>query len=151
MATAVQQQSFSTQQLLHSAAGDQLRIGVLNSKSLADGIHPVYLQGKLYRITDKRRGEPHVACAISLLNNLKYEPESTLQVLKQDKRIGALHVQGGEIQSLTLAPEQLQMMKDQGVKEIAFKVGHFVLRTKDKMILREYTSDKEYAHFTQLF
>lgn len=150
MATTIQRQSLPTQQLF-PPAGDQLRIGVLNSKSLADGIHPVYLQGKLYRISDKRGGEPHVACAISLLNNLKFEPKTDLQTLKQDKRIGALHVQDGQIKSLTLAPEQLEMMKDNRVNEIAFKVGHFVLRTKDEMILREYASEEEYTQFTRLF
>lgn len=150
MATAIQRPALPTQLSSHVSAGDPL-IGNLNSQALPDGISPVYLQGKLYRITDKRGSEPCIACAISLLSNLQYDTQTNLQTLKQENRIGALHVQDGEIKSLTLTKDQIEMMQVNGVNEIAFQVNQRVLRIKEGMILREYTSDEEYQVFTSLF
>lgn len=122
-------------------------MGVLKSEALSNGLSPVYLHGRLYKIKNKSGGEPRVVCAISLLNNLANDPEVTLSNMKKEKQIGVLDVQKGKIKSLTLSKDQIQMMKENGVNEIAFKVKNTVLLVKDQMILRQFTSEEEYQQY----
>jgi hypothetical protein len=149
MATAVQRPSQSTH-IFDTPKVDQIKYAELNSKALSEGVSPVYLQGKLYKITDKSGMEPRIACAVSLLNDLEFEPESSLQALKEEHRIGAIHVEDGEIKSLTLAEDQIQILRENGVNEIAFKVDNTVLIIKEKVILRKYSSGEEYDQFFAL-
>lgn len=131
----------------HPSQFENPSIGLLNSQALPDGISPVYMQGELYKIKNKKGGEPLIACAISLLNHLENVASKQLSNLKEEKRIGYLHVQEGKIKSLTLPDDQLQMMQKHGVNEIAFKVNNTVLIIKDQMILRKFTSEAEYKSY----
>ena len=133
----VQNPPLSTQ-LFDTYMVDHPKIGVLNSKALPQGESVIYIHAKLYKITDKKGSEPRIVCAISLLNNLEYEPETDLETLKKDKRVGFIHVQDGAIKSITLTKNQIQMMQDNHVNEIAFKVNQTVLVIKDKMVLKEF-------------
>lgn len=123
-------------------------MGVLNAKGLPEGLNPVYLQAKLYKIKNKSEGDSRIACAISLLGNLKHESDLNLANLKAEKRMGLLHVEKGQIKSLTLSKDEIQMMQDNGVNEIAFKVNNKVLLIKDQMILRVF-SPEDYERYIQ--
>ncbi len=120
MAIAIQRHTAITQPILAS----------LNVEALSDGIHPVYLQGKLYKITNQQVNEPRIACVISLLNNLASEPETDLQALKEQNRVGALHIHNGKVQALILTENQRQFLEHHGVNEIALKMNQFLLLIK---------------------
>lgn len=123
-------------------------IGILNSQALPEGLTPIYVQGQLYKIKDKKQSELRIACAISFLNQSGIEAEQITD-LKEKKRMGVIHVEKGKIKSLTLCKDQLEMMQANGVNEIAFKVKETVLIIKDQMIVRQFTSEAEYQNFTE--
>jgi hypothetical protein len=128
--------------------GKTLSVGVLNSKVLPEGLNAVYLQGKLYKITSKSGEDSRVACAVSFLHNVNNESQEELTDLQRERRIGFLHVQEGRIQSLTVPHEQVVLLQEHGVNEIALQIQQRVLLVKDKLILREFASEEEYQGYT---
>ena len=124
--------------------------GVFNSSALPNGVVAVYLQDKLYKISVKQEPEPRIAFAISLLNNLEHDTKTNLQQLIEERRIGALYIENGKIQSLTLAPDQLQMIDENGVNDCVVQMNKTILLIKENLMLRSYTSEEEYRHFAGL-
>ena len=122
--------------------------GVLK-RSLPDGIIPVYFSDKAF-IVKGNQGESRRLGAISLLENLKYETHTSIESLKRSHRICALHVKNGKIQSLTVTPEQIELLKKARINQIAFKVNNTLLNITDRINLRTFTSKDEYLGFAKL-
>lgn len=133
-----------------TSSGEILDNGFFNSKALPNGVVAVYLQDRLFKIRIKDDPESRIACAISLLQNLEHESDTTLQQLVQEKRIAALYIENGEIQSITLCPEQIERMREQGVKQIVFKMKNAVFIINEDLGVRSYASEEEYRNYTGL-
>jgi len=129
--------------------GDYHYEGFVNSKTLPDGIVGIYLQDRLIRVTVKNEEEPRIACAISLLSNLKDGSNENIESLAQQRRIAAIEVANGRIQSLILPLEQLEMIDENGVNDIVFQIERQILLIKENISVKMFPSEEVYHTYVR--